>query len=241
MAVYNGDKYIREQIDSILCQLSDTDELIISNDRSTDSTKAILDEYTQKDKRVQVFDNPYQSGVVMNFQSALEHCSGDIIFYSDQDDVWLPSKIEKVIKEFDDPSIVVVFHDAFLTDAGLNVIKESTFALRGGARETTMGNLFRLSYIGCCMAFRAEYKSVILPIPTIYRSHDWWTGCLLGTGRTKMKAIHESLIYHRSHRHNATPTKRPSIWYQLQVRWIIIKNIVLRYRRKCAIDKKRLG
>lgn len=241
MAAYNGAKYIRDQIDSILCQLGDKDELVVSYDESSDDTISILESISNTDCRLKVFTNPYEPGVVKNFQNALEHCSGDIIFFSDQDDVWKPNKIEHVLKEFDDPSVAVAFHDASLTDAELNITMESAFALRGGARETTIGNLFRLSYIGCCMAFRAEYKQVVLPIPTIYRSHDWWTGCLLGTGRTKMKAIHEPLIYHRSHGNNATPKKRPSIGYQLQVRWIIIKNIILRYKRKCAIDKERLG
>ncbi len=241
MAVYNGEKYLREQIDSILCQLKDNDELVVSYDESTDSSKAILDEYIKDDKRVKVFKNPYRPGVVKNFQNALEHTSGDIIFFSDQDDVWLPGKVELVIKEFSDPKVAVVFHDSYPTDADLNILADSTIKGRGGIRETTLGNLFRLCYIGCCMAFRAEYKPVIIPIPTIHRSHDWWTGCLLGCGKTKMKAINKSLIYHRSHANNATPEKRPPLSYQIQVRWIIIKNIILRYRRKCAIDKQRLG
>jgi glycosyltransferase involved in cell wall biosynthesis len=241
MAVYNGEKYLREQIDSILCQLNDCDELVVSYDRSQDSSLDVINVYANNDSRVKVFENSYKPGVVKNFQNAVEHTTGDIIFYSDQDDVWLKDKIEKVVKEFEDSSVAVVFHDARLTDAELNITQPSTFKLRGGARETTIGNLFRLSYIGCCMAFRAEYKPVVLPIPTIYRSHDWWTGCLLGIGRTKMKAIHQPLIYHRQHSDNVTPTKRPPLSYQLKVRWIIIKNIILRYRRKCKIDKQLLG
>lgn len=240
MAVYNGEKYLCEQINSILCQLSKDDELVISYDESTDATKDILNEYAHNDSRVKVFENPYKPNIVKNFQNAVEHCSGDIIFYSDQDDVWLPNKIKRVLKEFAASEVAVVFHDAYLTDSKLNIISDSTFKCRGGVRETTLGNLFRLSYIGCCMAFRAKYVPVVLPIPTISRSHDWWTGCLLGIGRTKLKAIREPLIYHRNHGNNATPTHRPSLAYQLQVRWIIIKNMILRYRRKCAIDKYRL-
>lgn len=241
MAAYNGAKYIKEQVDSILCQLGEEDELIVSCDKSTDDTVSILKSICSNDKRLKIFPNTYPPGVVKNFQNAVEHCTGDIIFFSDQDDVWLDDKIETVVKEFADPHVAVVFHDASVTDKNLKVTAPSTFKLRGGARETTFGNLFKLSYIGCCMAFRAEYKPVVIPIPTIYRSHDWWTGCLLGVGRTKMKAIHKPLIYHRNHGDNVTPNKRPPLWYQLQVRWIIIKNIILRYRRKCAIDKQRLG
>ena len=241
MAVYNGEKYLRQQIESILCQLSDRDELVMSLDESKDKSLDIISDFTKSDNRVKLVRNPYESGVVHNFQNAVEHCSGDIIFYSDQDDVWMPNKIKRVLKEFEDPRVTVVFHDASLTDSNLKVIESSTFKLRGGARETSFGNLFRLSYIGCCMAFRADYKDVVLPIPTIYSSHDWWTGCLLGTGRTRMKAIHEPLIYHRDHENNATPKTRPALPYQFQVRWIIVKNIILRYRKKSAIDKMRLG
>lgn len=240
IAVYNGEKYLCEQIDSILIQLSEFDELVISFDDSTDNSFSILEAYAQKDNRIKVHRNRYKHGVVKNFQNAIEHCSGDIIFLSDQDDVWMPNKIETVLREFDDPCITVVFHDAKLTDAELNVKHESTFQLRGGARESAIGNLIRLSYIGCCMAFRAEYKPVIIPIPTIYRSHDWWIGTLLACGKTKIKAIHQPLIYHRDHDNNATPKKRPSLYYQLQVRWIIIKNIILRYKRKQIIDRQRL-
>ena len=241
MAAYNGAKYIKEQVDSILCQLGEEDELIVSCDKSTDDTVTILESISITNKRLKVFPNPYTSGVVKNFQNAVEHTTGDIIFYSDQDDVWMKDKIEKVLKVFEDPTVAVAFHDASLTDAELNITQPSTFKLRGGARETTIGNLFRLSYIGCCMAFRAEYKPVVLPIPTIYRSHDWWTGCLLGCGKTKMKAINEPLILHRAHGDNVTPTQRPPLWYQLQVRWIIVKNIIKRYRKKKQIDKQRLG
>lgn len=240
MAVYNGANYLREQIDSILCQLSENDELIVSFDESTDMSKEILDNYMRIDKRVKVFKNHYNPGVVKNFQNALEHASGDIIFFSDQDDVWLPGKVELVMKEFEDPYVSVVIHDSYPTDAKLNILKDSTFKCRGGARKTTLGNWIRLSYIGCCMAFRADYKSVIVPIPTIHRSHDWWTGCLLACGKTRMSVINKPLIYHREHGDNVTPMKRPPLSYQIQVRWIILKNIILRYNRKMKIDKKRL-
>ena len=238
MAVYNGEKYIRKQIDSILIQLNPDDELIVSTDESTDNTNAILAEIANKDSRVKVYSNPYKSGVVKNFQNAVEHCTGDVILYSDQDDVWMDNKVELVRKEFENPYVSVVIHDAKLTDSDLNIIHESTFKLRGGYRTSFWGNFIRLSYIGCCMGFRAIYKDIVTPIPTIYRSHDWWTGCLLVCGKTQMKVINKPLILHRVHENNATPKKRPSIGYQLQVRWIILTNTIRRYRRKVQIDKK---
>ena len=236
MAVYNGEKYIKEQVDSILVQLREDDELIVSVDKCTDRTVEILEAIQREDNRLNIFSNPYCSGVVKNFQNAVEHCSGDIIFYSDQDDVWMQDKLELIRKEFDDKKVAAVIHDASLTDSNLNITAPSTFKLRGGFRTTFWGNFVRLSYIGCCMAFRAAYKDVVVPIPTIYRSHDWWTGCLLACGKTKMVAIEKPLILHRSHDNNATPKKRPSLGYQLQVRWIILKNVILRCHKKKKID-----
>ena len=237
MAVYNGEKYVRDQIVSILSQLRKDDELIISYDESSDNSLSILTEFAQSDKRVKIYDNPYKPGVVKNFQNAVEHCLGDIIFLSDQDDVWLPNKVDKVLREFENPHVAVVIHDSKLTDSDLNVRFKSTFKLRGGVRTSFLGNIYRLSYIGCCMAFISFYKELVVPFPTIYRSHDWWIGSMLSCGKTKIKAIDEALILHREHANNATPKSRPPLNYQLQVRWIIIKNVIARYLYKIRIDK----
>ncbi|WP_303207593.1 glycosyltransferase [Bacteroides oleiciplenus] len=235
LAVYNGERYLAEQLDSILWQLKDGDELVVSVDSSKDRTMDILEKYSSFDSKIKVYKNPYSSGVVHNFQNALEHTTGDIIFYSDQDDVWMKNKIDKVLESFDDEMVTVVIHDTCLTDEKLNIISPSTFKLRGGARTSVIGNYIRLSYIGCAMAFRAKFKSVILPIPTIYRSHDWWTGLICIVGGGKMVAIKESLIYHRIHSLNVTPKIRPSLQYQIQIRWILFSNIFKRYKKRISI------
>lgn len=236
MAVYNGEKFIREQIDSILCQLEKTDELVISYDKSTDSTWDIINSYYGKDSRVKCFKNPYTPGVVHNFQNALEHTSNEIVFYSDQDDYWQEAKVEKVLEEFKDSEVTVVIHDASLTDENLNVTHPSTFKLRGGVKTSFWGNLVRLRYIGCCMAFRARFKEVILPIPMKYSSHDWWTGSICTFGGGKMVAIHEPLIYHRIHNANVSPTKRPPLREQLEWRWLILSNLIKRYRKRISLN-----
>lgn len=231
MAVYNGEKYIREQIDSILGQLNSNDELIISYDESTDGTWNIINEYASKDERIIVMRNP-QRGVVSNFQNALSKCSGQFIFYSDQDDVWMPEKVETVLEKFKNPKVTVVIHDATLVDSQLDVIADSTFAIRNG-NTSLVRNFIRLSYIGCALAFRAEMLPIVMPLPTKKRSHDWWTGTICSC-LGKMDIIHTPLIMHRIHDDNATPKKRPPITYQLEVRWLIMSNAMLRcfkYRR----------
>ena len=98
MATFNGEKYLKEQLDSILCQLDFKDEVIISDDGSTDETLNLLNEY-KNDKRVQVIKNP-RKGVVSNFDNALRNSNNEVIFLSDQDDIWLPNKVEVVKKCF---------------------------------------------------------------------------------------------------------------------------------------------
>lgn len=232
MAVYNGSKYLNEQIDSILPQLLDYDELIISYDESMDNSLDIIENYVAKDHRVKYYKNDIKPGVVKNFENAVRHCTGEIIFYSDQDDVWMPNKIEKVMEKFKDPKVTVVIHDSSLTDSELNITHPSTFKLRNG-NTSLLKNFIRLSYIGCSLAFRANLKKVVLPIPTIHRSHDWWTGSICSC-YGKMAKIDEVLILHRQHGGNATPPKRPPMSYQLNVRWIILSNII---KRKFIITK----
>ena len=226
MAVYNGEKYLNEQIDSILQQLVERDELIISYDKSSDNSLKIIKAYASKDHRIKYFYNNLKPGVVKNFENAVSHCTGEIIFYSDQDDVWMSDKIKKVLSEFEDPNVTVVIHDSSLTDKELNITHPSTFKLRNG-NTNLFKNLIRMSYIGCCLAFRSDMKKNVLPIPTIHRSHDWWTGSI-SSCFGKMAKIDEALILHRLHENNSTPVKRPSLTYQLSVRWIIIVNLIIR-------------
>jgi glycosyltransferase involved in cell wall biosynthesis len=241
MAVYNGEAFLHEQIDSILCQLSDLDELVISYDNSDDSTLKIIEDYARKDKRVKFYINEdHSKGLVSNFNNALKFCTGDIIFYSDQDDYWMPDKIDEMVRCFDEPDVTVVIHDAMLVDSNKKIISDSTFKLRGGARNTLLGNLIRLSYIGCCMAFRNDMLTYIMPLPTNRRSHDWWTGCICMCFG-KMAVVNRPLIMHRIHDNNATPKKRPSIGYQIKVRAIIIIQIFYRtvIKRKKVDDFRR--
>ena len=95
MATYNGAKYIKEQLDSIIPQLRDDDELIVSDDASKDETLKIVESYN--DPRIKIFHNE-NHGVAHNFENAMRQASGDIIYFADQDDVWLPGKLDKMEK-----------------------------------------------------------------------------------------------------------------------------------------------
>lgn len=225
MAAYNGDKFIAEQIDSILNQTLQIHELIISIDDSVDNTEAIALEYEKKDSRVKVLKNELP-GVVSNFSNSIKHCTGDIIFLSDQDDIWENRKVETIKKCFEDHSVDAVAHDYSLVDENLSLIEPSGFQLRGGATSSFVGNLYRLRYIGCCLAFRTKFVDLILPIPTKKRSHDWWIGSVISLVGN-FKVIPDNLIRHRMHENNVTPKKKPSFKYMIYIRFLIFRKSIL--------------
>ena len=111
MATYNGEKYIREQIDSILAQLGDKDELIVSDDGSADATLSIVRSFS--DPRIKIISNTGKHGTNGNFENALKHAQGDYIFLSDQDDVWLPGKVNICLQALQTAHLVV--HDCYVT------------------------------------------------------------------------------------------------------------------------------
>jgi rhamnosyltransferase len=99
LATYNGEKYVREQIESILHQTYTNFNLLISDDVSKDSTVSILKEYEQKDSRVKVFVQEKNLGYIRNFEFLLKQVTSNYYMLSDQDDFWLPEKVEKSYKK----------------------------------------------------------------------------------------------------------------------------------------------
>jgi glycosyltransferase involved in cell wall biosynthesis len=229
MAVFNGSRYIREQIESILIQLGVDDELVISYDESEDDTYEIISTLSSVDSRIKIFKNP-GSGIVKNFENAIRLSKGEYIFLADQDDVWLDNKIKIVIEEFKRTNSDAIAHDYKLVNENLDPLNQkdkSGFELRGKSAGV-LNNIIRLSYIGCCLAFKSKMVPHILPIPTEKRSHDWWIGTVTGL-IGKFSKLDEKLIYHRIHMNNATPKRRPPLTYQVRVRAIILFHAICRY------------
>lgn len=203
LAAYNGEKYIGEQIESILPQLGEDGEIVVSDDFPLGKTRAVVEFYSAYDSRVKYIEGTGE-GVCRNFENALHHCSGDIIFLCDQDDVWMPEKVERVVSAFENGADVVL-HDAFMTDGELNVTDESFFKLNG-SKKGLLKNFIKNSYMGCCMAFRREFESEFLPFPDGLAMHDWWIG-LNAEANGKVEFINEPLIKHRCHGGNVTGGK----------------------------------
>lgn len=201
MATYNGEKYIREQIESILSQMSLEDELVISDDGSKDSTIAVIKSIN--DERIKLFYNNGEHGYTPNFENALKNAKGDYIFLSDQDDIWLPNKIERVMQEFS-KGFDFVYTDCKTINKNKEIISESRindYKIKKGAIRT----LIKLRYIGCCYAFNRRVLNAALPFPRKYKylEHDAWI-VSLANFYFKVSIISEPLILYRRHDSNTS-------------------------------------
>ncbi|WP_322354875.1 glycosyltransferase family 2 protein [Paratractidigestivibacter sp.] len=201
MATYNGEKFLGEQIDSILKCLSADDELVISDDGSTDSTRAMLAKYEEHNPGIKVVEGP-GDGIIANFENAMSHSNGDVIFLSDQDDVWYANKIERVLEARRSTGANVIVHDARLVNVDGVPIGPTMFELRS-SKSGFIKNLFKNSFVGCCMAIDKQVLDVALPIPCNVEMHDWWIG-LAAELWYKTAFIDDRLIDYRRHGQNAS-------------------------------------
>lgn len=203
IAAYNGGEYIAQQLSSVLPQLGEGDEVIISDDLPSGSTAKAISGFLEKDKRVKYIKGPGK-GVIKNFENAINYASGDYIFLCDQDDVWLDGKVNAVMKAFKSGASVVM-HDAYITDGSLNIVEKSLFQ-KNGAGTGCVKNIIKNTYTGCCMAFSAKLKTYILPFPEDIPMHDQWIG-LIGEKAGGVVLINNPYIYYRRHDGTATGGK----------------------------------
>lgn len=215
MATYNGMTYLARQIDSVLSQIGTNDELVVSDDGSTDGTREWLKALCARDPRVRLIDGP-QTGVVDNFEHALKACKGERIFLCDQDDEWFADKYETVMRTFDETDAWLVMHDAVVTDADGNTLLPSFFATRD-TRTGLVKNLWKNSYIGCCMAFSRRLYPYILPFEYGIPMHDQWIG-LQAERHGKVVLIKRPLMAYRRHGDNATGDTHGSLLTMLRQR-----------------------
>ena len=227
VATYNGEKFIREQIESILCQLSSDDEIIVSDDGSTDGTIVIIN--CIGDKRIRIIEGPRKHSPTFNFENALKEAKGDYIFLADQDDVWKTNKVEVCMKWLQKYDCVV--SDAEVTDSNLNPLYPSLYAIMQVRQGHIYNTVWKNGYTGCCMAFRRNILEASLPFPKDIPMHDIWIGNVAAY-KYNVKFIPDKLILFRRHKETISCNgkgSKYSIWQKIKFRWSIIKNIVNMY------------
>lgn len=198
MATYNGSKYLREQLDSFLAQTRLPDELVITDDCSTDDSVEIIKAFAAKAPfEVRLGCNEKNLGYTANFNQALMKTTGDLVFLSDQDDFWFPEKLERMERyAVDWPAMLVLMNDAALTDDNLN---ELGLTKQGQIESAGMSES---SFVmGCCAVVRRELLDICLPIPMHYKGHDGWIVKMAeGVGRKRVVA--DVLQWYRRHDQN---------------------------------------
>jgi len=242
MATYNGEKYIEEQVKSILPQLEEDDELVVSDDGSTDNTIKILESFN--DKRIKIFHHDKKNikvpfllssktadkfyFVARNFEHALAKAEGDYIFLSDQDDVWMPDKIEKILPYLKEDKLVI--SDAWVVDSNLEKIDK--FSKYVAYKKGFLANVFKKGGAahGCVCAFTKKIKNFILPMPKNVLTHDFWIGLL---AELKFSSIYipEQLVLYRRHSSTVSHTERSfnSFIYIIIYRFYIFYECLKRY------------
>jgi len=226
MGTYNGSQYLEAQVSSILLQLRVNDELIIVDDKSSDTTVQILEGFN--DSRIKIIKKIINSGVVKTFEQAIDNATGDIVFLSDQDDIWLSNKVEKILLVFQKyPDVTLVLSDAQIIDSEGQVTGDSYFKIRGKFAADPFSNFIKNKYHGCTLAFKREMLEVFLPFPSNIPMHDIWIGIVNGI-YGKAFYIDESLIQHRRHNSNTGRgiLNHAGIIQVLEWRFNLAKNII---------------
>lgn len=212
MPTFNGAPYIGAQLASILASPLIT-EVIVSDDGSVDNTIEIVESFN--DPRIKLIQGP-NNGLVNNYEFLFSLASGEYIFLSDQDDVWLPNKVAVMLAHLQDVDLVV--SDCTVVDSQLNLLHSSFFVLRHSG-PGLVNNLLRNSYLGCCIAFRRSLLRYVLPFPTNLPMHDWWLGLIAETYGS-VAFIKQPLMMYRRHGGNVSPTteKSRTPWFT-RLRW----------------------
>ncbi|MDR2650939.1 MAG: glycosyltransferase family 2 protein [Prevotellaceae bacterium] len=202
LGTYNGEKYLKEQIDSIFRQTYPNIEFIITDDCSTDSTPAILREFASKHENVHVYFNETNLGLVRNFEKAVKYAQGEYIAFADQDDIWLPEKIQRLVDNIGDN--MLIHHDSAYIDADGNLIGKKSSDYR---HLITGKNLYVMDIdesglwvAAHSMMFRRELLDLALPFtPSI--NHDGWIAYIAMLKGT-IAVVPEVLVLYRQHGNN---------------------------------------
>lgn len=206
MASYNGSLFIEEQIHSILDQLLPSDELIVIDDGSRDDTVSIV--RAIDDDRIRILLNSTNEGHVAAFERSIREARGDVVFLADQDDVWLPGRVELLREALREKPYAA----SNWTVLGEESISEDQPRLSENDTATPWRNVVRLylgaiPYFGCTMAFRREAISSILPFPPLTEAHDHWIA-LMGNLDGGIKHVGQSTVARRLHENNLTSSRR---------------------------------
>jgi glycosyltransferase involved in cell wall biosynthesis len=229
LCTYNGERFLREQLDSIINQSYSNIEIIAVDDCSSDKTVEILRDYAEKHPFIKVFSNTENLGYIRNFEKAMRLCHGPLIALSDQDDIWSSEKIEKQVQAIGNN--ILIYHDSeFIDQKGKSLNKYMSDVMnlyRGNEPEVF---LFFNCISGHSVLLKKELLDKMLPFPDAY-FHDWWMG-FVATNAGSIDYLSEALVKYRQHENTDTnilkrervkqkkTVIKPSELYKRKVQWL---------------------
>ena len=227
LASYQGERFIGEQLDSILPQLAPEDEIVVSDDVSTDRTQEVITR--RGDARIRVLANDLRVGYVANFQRAIQCCRGDTVFFCDQDDIWLPNKVEMLDAALRTARCAA--SDAIVVDDRLETLHRSYFEWRGTRHFSRLSIYLKPPIIGATVACRRDYLETLLPFPAGV-PHDFWLTFNAACDNT-LAVLQMPLILYRRHAdaHSISATDRRRPLATIAAERVRLIGAMLRHRR----------
>jgi glycosyltransferase involved in cell wall biosynthesis len=230
MASFNGALYIREQIDSILIQMEENDELVITDDCSSDNTVEIVESFL--DPRIRFYRNEIRLGYVQNFSRSISLSKGNYIALSDQDDIWAIDRLRNLLIACNKKNSLVI-GDFLEVDKFLEPIMSGNNGKKIFVHQTPFKiflalMLGRSIYFGCCFLFNRNLLPKILPIPKSVESHDMWI-VLISLMYGIVRVIPETVLLRRIHNSNITSPYRRPLPIILKTRFLLLMSTIIRY------------
>ncbi|MFJ4037661.1 glycosyltransferase [Microbacterium sp. NPDC090007] len=230
MAAYNGARFIEEQIASILSQLVMGDELIVIDDGSRDDTVDRVRRFA--DNRIRLVINESNVGYVRTFEKAIGLASNEVLFLSDQDDRWIPARVESMVAALNDVDLVVSNFASF----GGELTRVQRMRLKASDSGRWFSNIFWMwvgtrPYYGCCMAFRKELVDDLLPFPEyLSETHDQWIG-YVANARHSVRHLEVNTVDRRVHDANSSARGNRPVLVVLRARIMTGRAILEALRR----------
>lgn len=230
MTTFNGEKFIEAQLESILKQLENNDEVIVSDDGSSDKTIQLIKDFN--DPRIKLYINSFRN-IILNFEFALSQATGQIIFLSDQDDIWYDNKVSELIS-------ILNTYDLVYTNASVfNDIKEENLLFNKRENNTLINNFIKNYCLGATMAFKSSVLKYSLPFPKNIEMHDLWIYFVSGVFG-KNYYYDEPLIYYRRHGSNASNASEKtdnSLFRIIRIRITLIINLLKRIIKVISVKR----
>lgn len=239
LAAYQGAPYIEGQIRSILEQLGPCDELVVVDDASQDATADVVAAFD--DTRVVLIRNPVNCGYVRTFERALGSARGQYLLLSDQDDLWLPGRLDAMLHGLVQHGVVST-SVSVLDDPALR----PRFLLRARDSERHLANVWGIlvgyrPYTGCAMALRRDILTSVLPIPPfVHESHDLWIALIANTHRQNLH-LEAPSVARRLHDSNQTPLGWRGPRAIARSRWMKVRALAVALRRAREFRRRVAG